>query len=198
MRESPVSFPWVRGVWEQSIDRRTSSGQPHPRVERMKVRSREVWVLSTALIVARPAPGTLYPVSVTSDAASNFRERARFEAARYGSDPWVFVRELLQNSRDAGACKMWITVTQSEGRDRIECRDDGAGMSFEHARRYLFTLYASSKRGGAKKIPLREDLQRIEQELEKQRRVRPALGLDPERPRGDRNPYSPAKERTRG
>jgi len=116
----------------------------------MKVRSREVWVLSTALIVARPAPGTLYPVSVTSDAASNFRERARFEAARYGSDPWVFVRELLQNSRDAGACKMWITVTQSEGRDRIECRDDGAGMSFEHARRYLFTLYASSKRGGAK------------------------------------------------
>ncbi len=87
---------------------------------------------------------------MTSDAASNFRERARFEAGRYGSDPWVFVRELLQNSRDAGARKVWITTTRSEGRDRIECRDDGAGMSFEHARRYLFTLYASSKRGSSK------------------------------------------------
>ena len=87
---------------------------------------------------------------MTPNAAKNFRERARFEAGRYGSDPWVFVRELLQNSRDAGARKVWITTTRSEGRERIECRDDGAGMSFEHARRYLFTLYASSKRGGSK------------------------------------------------
>jgi len=87
---------------------------------------------------------------VTPNAAKTFRERARFEAGRYGSDPWVFVRELLQNSRDAGARKVWITTTRSEGRERIKCRDDGAGMSFEHARRYLFTLYASSKRGGSK------------------------------------------------
>lgn len=87
---------------------------------------------------------------MTPNAAKNFRERARFEAGRYGSDPWVFVRELLQNSRDAGARKVWISTTRSGGRDRIECRDDGAGMNFEHARRYLFTLYASSKRGGSK------------------------------------------------
>jgi len=76
-----------------------------------------------------------------------FRNRARYEADRYGWDPWVFVRELLQNSRDAGARGVWIAATRREGRDRIECRDDGAGMGFEHARRYLFTLYASSKRG---------------------------------------------------
>jgi len=87
---------------------------------------------------------------VTSNAVSNFRDRARHEADRYGGDPWVFVRELLQNSRDAGARGVWITATRSEGRDRIECRDDGAGMGFEHARRYLFTLYASSKRGRSK------------------------------------------------
>jgi len=114
----------------------------------MKVRSRELWSPVTASYY--PAPCTLYPVPVTSDPTGNFRARARFEAARYGSDPWVFVRELLQNARDAGARRVWITVSQGEGRDRIECRDDGAGMSFEHARRYLFTLYASSKRGGSK------------------------------------------------
>jgi hypothetical protein len=33
----------------------------------------------------------------------DFRARARAEADRYGPDPWVFVRELLQNARDAGA-----------------------------------------------------------------------------------------------
>ena len=94
-----------------------------------------------------PAPCPLYPVPVNSADNNAFRNRARYEADRYGWDPWVFVRELLQNSRDAGARGVWISATRREGRDRIECRDDGAGMGFEHARRYLFTLYASSKRG---------------------------------------------------
>jgi hypothetical protein len=79
-----------------------------------------------------------------------FRQRARFEAERYGTDQWVFVRELLQNARDAGARQVWFGVEMSEGRERISCRDDGSGMSFDHARRYLFTLYASSKRDQAK------------------------------------------------
>jgi hypothetical protein len=83
-----------------------------------------------------------------------FRERARLEADRYGPDPWIFVRELLQNSRDAGANHVAFTVGEraaGEGPDpeaRIEwvvCQDDGEGMTFEHARRYLFALYASSK-----------------------------------------------------
>jgi hypothetical protein len=58
----------------------------------------------------------------------------------------VFIRELLQNARDAGATRVAFTIEREAGRDRIRCRDDGCGMTFEHARRYLFTLYASSKR----------------------------------------------------
>jgi len=78
--------------------------------------------------------------------AGEFRQRAFHEARRYGGDAWVFVRELLQNSRDAGASRVDITVERRDGIDRIVCRDDGCGMSFEHAQKYLFTLYASSKR----------------------------------------------------
>lgn len=79
--------------------------------------------------------------------SSAFRERARLEADRYGPDPWVFVRELLQNSRDAGARNVTFLVRDDDGRELVVCRDDGEGMSFEHARRYLFSLYASSKEG---------------------------------------------------
>jgi transglutaminase-like putative cysteine protease len=74
-----------------------------------------------------------------------FRERARLEADRYGPDPWIFVRELLQNSRDAGARRVVFDVSEQDERSHVRCRDDGEGMSFEHARRYLFSLYASSK-----------------------------------------------------
>ena len=74
-----------------------------------------------------------------------FRQRARAEAARYGSDSWVFVRELLQNARDAGASRIEIEVSNHGEHERVTCRDDGCGMSYEHARRYLFALYASSK-----------------------------------------------------
>ena len=82
-----------------------------------------------------------------SGAPSDFLDRARAEAARYGSDPWIFVRELLQNARDAGARTVVITTGREGDREWVSCRDDGEGMSFEHARRYLFTLYASSKEG---------------------------------------------------
>ncbi len=79
--------------------------------------------------------------------AGEFRRRAFHEARRYGGDAWVFVRELLQNSRDAGAGRIDLSVERLGGFDRILCRDDGCGMTFDHARRYLFTLYASSKSG---------------------------------------------------
>jgi len=79
--------------------------------------------------------------------AEEFRRRASFEARRYGGDPWVFVRELLQNSRDAGASRIDLQVERVDGLDCIVCTDDGCGMSFDHAKRYLFTLYASSKFG---------------------------------------------------
>ncbi len=81
-----------------------------------------------------------------ADAApGDFRARARAEADRYGPDPWVFVRELLQNARDAGARNVAFTAETVDGLWRLHCRDDGEGMSYEHARRYLFALYASSK-----------------------------------------------------
>ncbi len=67
------------------------------------------------------------------------------EAERYGPDPWVFVRELIQNARDAGAYRVSLSVRGSEEGPVFACRDDGCGMSFDHARRYLFPLYASSK-----------------------------------------------------
>ena len=84
---------------------------------------------------------------------SAFRERARLEAERYGADPWIFVRELLQNARDAGADRVDFEVIEGgpaaaggqPGESMVICRDNGEGMSFEHARRYLFALYASSK-----------------------------------------------------
>ncbi len=82
-----------------------------------------------------------------SDPTRAFRERARLEADRYGPDPWIFVRELLQNSRDAGALHVRFEVEQDDTTERVTCVDDGDGMSFEHARRYLFSLYASSKEG---------------------------------------------------
>ncbi len=75
----------------------------------------------------------------------DFRNRARLEAERYGPDPWVFVRELLQNARDAGATRVQFEISIDGPTARVLCRDDGEGMSLEHARRYLFSLYASSK-----------------------------------------------------
>jgi hypothetical protein len=80
-----------------------------------------------------------------ADRTRAFRERARLEADRYGPDPWIFVRELLQNSRDAGARTVTFTVEDGPEVARVLCHDDGEGMTFEHARRYLFSLYASSK-----------------------------------------------------
>lgn len=80
-----------------------------------------------------------------SAAPEGFRARARAEADRYGPDPWVFVRELLQNARDAGATRVTFDAESVDGLWRLRCRDDGEGMSYAHARRYLFALYASSK-----------------------------------------------------
>ncbi len=78
---------------------------------------------------------------------TEFLRRALEEAARYGDDPWLFVRELVQNARDAGATRVNFTAERVGAVERLTCRDDGAGMSVDDARRYLLTLYASSKRG---------------------------------------------------
>lgn len=82
--------------------------------------------------------------------ARDFRQRAKVEADRYGADPWIFVRELVQNGRDAGATRIEFLVRTTElenGAAGIEllCRDNGQGMDFDHAKRFLFSLYTSSK-----------------------------------------------------
>src|SRR4029453_17269003 len=69
------------------------------------------------------------------------------EVRRYGSDPWVAVRELLQNARDAGASSVSFRTEVVGGAARLVCRDDGRGLTYEDAQRDLFTLYASRKRG---------------------------------------------------
>lgn len=87
---------------------------------------------------------------VTAKRPQAFRERAMLEADRYGPDPWIFVRELLQNSRDAGATAVDFTVGSDDDQEWVCCYDDGEGMTFDHARRYLFALYASSKEDNAR------------------------------------------------
>ncbi len=78
-------------------------------------------------------------------AFASFRERALHESLRYGDDPYVFLRELVQNARDAGARIVRVDVAVESGRARVSFEDDGSGMTFKHAKGYLFRLYASSK-----------------------------------------------------
>ncbi len=66
----------------------------------------------------------------------------------YGKDPWFFLRELGQNSRDAGAKSIRVsTSTNGHGDEILIFQDDGTGMPFSHARQFFFRLYASSKTG---------------------------------------------------
>jgi len=78
-------------------------------------------------------------------AAAEFFERALQEARRYGDDPWVFLRELTQNSRDAGATRIDFETAVEGGWQRVTCRDNGRGMSYADLERYFLRLYASSK-----------------------------------------------------
>jgi transglutaminase-like putative cysteine protease len=86
-----------------------------------------------------------------TELALDFLARARREALRYGPDPWLWVRELVQNARDAGASRATFQLVESAHETRVLCRDDGEGMSFADAKRYLFSLYASSKEGQTNK-----------------------------------------------
>jgi hypothetical protein len=76
-----------------------------------------------------------------------FRGLAEAVARSYGDDPWFFLRELAQNSRDAGARNIWVTAETPPGRETLTFADDGCGMTLAHARRFLFRLYASDKAG---------------------------------------------------
>ncbi len=78
----------------------------------------------------------------------DFRQWAEWGSSFYGDDPWFFLRELAQNSRDAGARHIEVSADQdADHRQTLTFADDGRGMSREHARKYLFRLYSSSKEG---------------------------------------------------
>ncbi|MCK5004009.1 MAG: ATP-binding protein [Candidatus Aminicenantes bacterium] len=64
----------------------------------------------------------------------------------YIDDPWVFLRELAQNSRDSGALEIKIDPG-GHGSDNevIIFSDNGKGMTYREAEKYLFRLYSSSK-----------------------------------------------------
>jgi hypothetical protein len=79
-----------------------------------------------------------------------FKARALHEGHRYGEDKMVFLRELAQNARDAGARRIDVSTELMGGEMLVKFADDGAGMDLDHARKYLFTLYASSKELEAK------------------------------------------------
>lgn len=77
---------------------------------------------------------------------AEFRKWIEAGLKDYGEDPWFFLRELAQNSRDAGAKTISVKAGHTAENDEILIfEDDGHGMSYAHAVQYLFRLYASSK-----------------------------------------------------
>lgn len=74
-----------------------------------------------------------------------FLRHAWREALRYGDDDWVFLRELIQNARDARARHIEIETSVDEQSVRIVCRDDGTGMSRATLEEHLLRLFSSTK-----------------------------------------------------
>lgn len=81
-----------------------------------------------------------------------FFERALREAQRYGEDPWVLLRELVQNSRDADASNIRFSTVRTDDQEMLVCLDDGSGMDTADFERYLLRLYASSKESEAQAV----------------------------------------------
>lgn len=78
--------------------------------------------------------------------ANEYRKWIEAGLKDYGDDPWFFIRELAQNSRDAGARIIRVKADHTADKNEILVfADDGRGMTYRHAVQYLFRLYASSK-----------------------------------------------------
>lgn len=83
-----------------------------------------------------------------SQRQNDFRKWIEAGFRDYGKDPWFFIRELAQNSRDAGARNIHVKIGYTAKKEEaLVFQDDGLGMSFQDAEKYLFRLYASSKTG---------------------------------------------------
>lgn len=70
------------------------------------------------------------------------------------SDPYTFIRELLQNSLDAGSARIEVRLTYAaEARElHVEVQDDGDGMDRPIIEGYLLTLFRSTKEDDLTKI----------------------------------------------
>ncbi|MCP4217678.1 MAG: hypothetical protein GY765_23750, partial [bacterium] len=80
--------------------------------------------------------------------SNQFRKWMEAGFKNYGEDPWFFLRELAQNSRDASATEIRVTAGYSQNiYETIIFHDNGTGMTYQHALQYLFRLYSSSKTG---------------------------------------------------
>ena len=78
--------------------------------------------------------------------ANEYRKWIEAGLKDYGDDPWFFIRELAQNSRDAGAGTIRVKADHNPDKNEtLVFEDDGRGMTYRHAVQYLFRLYASSK-----------------------------------------------------
>lgn len=74
------------------------------------------------------------------------------EMVRQFADPYAFVRELVQNSIDAGATTLSVRVERAGGISTTALHDDGAGMDRATIDGPLLTLFNSSKEGDSAKI----------------------------------------------
>lgn len=68
------------------------------------------------------------------------------------SDPHAFIRELIQNSLDAGAARIDVRMVFADGTLHVEVQDDGEGMDRPIIEGYLLTLFRSTKEDDLTKI----------------------------------------------
>jgi molecular chaperone HtpG len=72
---------------------------------------------------------------------------------RQFADPYAFLRELVQNSMDAGTTRIEVDlVREADGKTRTRLGDSGSGMTPAIIESALLTLFSSSKEGDSSKI----------------------------------------------
>jgi len=75
------------------------------------------------------------------------------DMVRQFADPYAFLRELVQNSMDAGSPSVEVDIIhESEGETRTRVSDTGSGMTPDVIEGALLTLFSSSKEGDTSKI----------------------------------------------
>jgi hypothetical protein len=74
------------------------------------------------------------------------------DLVRQFANPYAFVRELIQNSLDAGASSIDVDMVYSKGMLEVVVQDDGEGMDQATIEGYLLTLFRSTKEEDLTKI----------------------------------------------